>query len=210
LDLHLYLLEHETEATNELPGQSDGPPPEEGNPGNIVEVKIRLPETLRHQLAAEASRNKRTLTAEIRARLELRCAVDMFKRRIGQQMVAMVTAAAKNVSPLPQLRKALTADELSSVIEALETAQAIPNPLSGYLRPIRSGSGLAQELERARSQIRTALVVVQRLAGRGRSGPADPTHGAIGHRLIDLKIVSAVRACAGRLPELRILFLACR
>jgi hypothetical protein len=42
----------------------------------VFEVKIRLAEPLHRQLVSEASRNGRTLTAEIRARLEASCAVD--------------------------------------------------------------------------------------------------------------------------------------
>ena len=64
---------------------------------------------------------------------------------------------------LRQWRRALTTDKLYPVVDALETAQAVLNPVSGFLRPVRSKSGAVRELEDARSQIRTALVVFQRL-----------------------------------------------
>jgi len=86
--------QHAPQTTNELPGES-GRPQEERDPGNIVEVKIRLPETLRHRLAAEASRNKRTLTAEIRAQLEFACAVELFKGQIGREMAEIVIAVRR-------------------------------------------------------------------------------------------------------------------
>ena len=73
---------------SDVPGQL-GRPPEERDAGNIVEAKIRLPETLRQRLAAEGSRNKRTLTAEIRARLELSCAIELFTRALGRGMAAI-------------------------------------------------------------------------------------------------------------------------
>jgi hypothetical protein len=151
--------QHATETIDE---QSDRPQ-EAPDPGNIVEVKIRLSDELRDQLAAEAARNKRTLTAEIRARLELNCAVEIVKRRIGQEMAEIVIAAAENAWSLRPWRIELTTDNLDTVIDALETAQAVLNPLSGYLIRVRSTSNAARELEDTRKQIRTALVVVQRL-----------------------------------------------
>ena len=150
-------------STNELPGQS-GRPREERDPGNLVEVRIRLPEILRQQLAAEASRNKRTLTAEIRARLELSCAFEIFKRAVGGEIAAIVGAATEKLLSLRQWRMGLTTDKLDAVIDALETAQAVLNPLSGFLRRVRSKSGAARELEDIRNQIHTALVAVHRLA----------------------------------------------
>jgi len=154
--------QYTVKATYEPLGES-GPPQEDPDLGNIVEVKLRLSEELRHQLAAEAARNKRTLTAEIRARLELSCAVDIVKRRIGREISEIVIEAAENVSLLAQWQREWTTDKLDVVIDALETAQAVLNPLSGYLRRIHSRSDLAQKLEDTRIQIRTALVVVHRL-----------------------------------------------
>jgi hypothetical protein len=148
-------------STNELPRQS-GRPREERDPGNLIEVKIRLPEILRQQLAAEASRNKRTLTAEIRAQLELSCAFEIFKRAVGGEIAAIVGAATEKLLSLRQWRMGLT--KLDAVIDALETAQAVLNPLSGFLRRVRSKSGGSRELVDARNQIHTALVAVHRLA----------------------------------------------
>jgi hypothetical protein len=148
---------------DELLGQS-GWRRKESDPNNIVEVKIRLPKILREQLAAEASRNKRTLTAEIRGRLELSCTVEIFKRAIGQEMATILTAAAENVLSLRLSRMALTTDKLLPVIEALETAEALLNPLCRLLRRVRSGSSADRELKDARKQIRSALVAIQRLS----------------------------------------------
>jgi hypothetical protein len=147
-------------STNEL--RQSGRPREERAPGNLIEVKIRLPEILRQQLAAEASRNKRTLTAEIRAQLELSCAFEIFKRAVGGEIAAIVGAATEKLLSLRQWRMGLT--KLDAVIDALETAQAVLSPLSGFLRRVRSKSGAAGELVDARNQIHTALVAVHRLA----------------------------------------------
>lgn len=89
------LLERVTDTTKELAAQS-ARPQNEHHPTNIVEVKIRLPESLRQQLAGEASRNKRTITAAIRARLELSCGAEILKKVMGQEMAEIVAAAAEN------------------------------------------------------------------------------------------------------------------
>jgi hypothetical protein len=154
-------ISYSTDTTNEVSGRS-GRPPEERDPGDVVEVKIRLPEALRQQLAAEASRNKRTLTAEIRARLELSCALEIFKRTVGREIAEIVVAATEKLLSLRQWRMGLT--KLDAVIDALETAQADLNPLSGFMRRVRSNSGAARELEDVRNQIHTALGAVHRLA----------------------------------------------
>jgi hypothetical protein len=165
--------QHATDMTYELPRQS-GRPREEREPGNVVEVKIRLPEILRQQLAAEASRNKRTLTAEIRVRLERSCAFEIFKSEI----VPSLRAAAEKVLSVRQLRMGFTTDKLCVVIDALETAQAVLNPLTGLLRSVRLTSSAARELEGARNQIRTALVAIQRLLERveGNQRPTSQRH----------------------------------
>ena len=67
---------------------------------------------------------------------------------------AIVGAATEKLLSLRQWRIGLT--KLDAVIDALETAQAVLNPLSGFLRRVRSKSGAARELEDVRNQIHTA------------------------------------------------------
>lgn len=155
-----------------------GRPPEARDPGNNVEVRIGLSVTLHGQLAAAAVRNKRTLTAEIRARLECSCAVESFKRGIGTEVTNIVNAAAENMLSSRQRRMASVSDKLYAVIDALETAQAVLNPLSGVLRPVRSKSDTGRELMDARNRIRTALAAVQRLV---ESEPDPPSTSPLGN-----------------------------
>jgi hypothetical protein len=161
----------DTTSSDDLGSQS-GRPLEERDSGSLVEVKIRLPEALRQRLAAQAARNKRTLTAEIRTQLELSCAVKFLESEIDRRLAEIVLGAAERVLSLQQWRIRSTADRLQAVIDALETAQAVLNPLSGLLPRVRSTSSAARELEDTRSQIRAALLAIQTLAPA--EGPAKP------------------------------------
>jgi hypothetical protein len=146
-----------------LGGLPDAGDLEQQPPCNLVEVKIRLPETLRRQLEAAATYNNRTLTAEIRGRLESSCALGMLKKRFFYLVDKTLALAEAEALELLRKRYALSTGGFYAVIDALWTAQAILSPSSGFVRRVRPQSAARLELEDARRRIRAALAVLERL-----------------------------------------------
>jgi len=136
---------------------------EQQPPSNLVEVKIRLPETLRRQLEADATRNNRTLTREIRTRLELSWVQAMIIKRFTYWVDKTLGAAAAEALELCRRRTALSADRLYAVIDALGTAQAILSPSSGFVRRLHPQSAAGLELKDARHGIRAELAILETL-----------------------------------------------
>jgi hypothetical protein len=170
------VLRHQRPTSARRPGQAEDMAgnddrldrlPDAGNseqqpPSSLVQVKIRLPEILRRQLKADATRNNRTLTAEIRARLELTCALGIYTRHLIRWFDETLGAAAAKAFEVHRQRHALSADGLYAVVGALRAADAILNPIGGFVRRGGPESAAGLELQDARLWIRLALGILER------------------------------------------------